>query len=66
MRWATYPASLAPAAKVPTRRWLDEDYDYDAPEEVARRNELFEAFGNWISISLAEVISMIVDCALLV
>ena len=27
------------------RRWVDEGYDFYAPEEIARRNELYEAFG---------------------
>ncbi|KAM5544887.1 hypothetical protein V8D89_001785 [Ganoderma adspersum] len=31
------------------RRWLDEDYDFYAPEEVARRNELYEAFARRVA-----------------
>ncbi|KAI1792071.1 hypothetical protein LXA43DRAFT_1007819 [Ganoderma leucocontextum] len=31
------------------RRWLDEDYDFYAPDEVARRNELYEAFAHRVA-----------------
>ncbi|TBU27523.1 hypothetical protein BD311DRAFT_789075 [Dichomitus squalens] len=37
------------AKTTPVRRWLDEDYDYDAPEEVARRNQVFEAFARRVA-----------------
>ncbi|EJF56081.1 hypothetical protein DICSQDRAFT_175235 [Dichomitus squalens LYAD-421 SS1] len=37
------------AKTAPVRRWLDEDYDYDAPEEVARRNQVFEAFARRVA-----------------